>query len=93
MALQMKIQTKFGEDKDAYLKVENIRGDKYWLNFDVKGYISKDAANTGMVDIYDKQYGFVPSGEERWDKQAYVFVKSLEEYQTATDILEEGDTI
>ena len=93
MALQMMVNTKFGEEKTAYMKVEKMRGDKNWLNFDVKGYISKDAANTGMEDIYNKQYGFIPTTDDRWDKQAYEYIKKLPEYEAAVDILEEGETL
>lgn len=70
--------------KEAYIVVTDIRGDKFNLKFTVKIYTN--ALKNVLLDT--EEYNFIPSNDEnseRWDKQAYQYLKTLPKYENSID--------
>lgn len=95
MALQ-KAYTKlvFGKTltfDQAYSAITTVQGDKNSLNIVVVVYDTRAKAN--IIDqLY---YSFRPSVAEdakNFYKQGYEYLKTLDEFKDATDVLEEGQT-
>lgn len=71
--------------KNAYLAIVNVTGDKNKVTFIVNVY---DSADKELI-VDTQRYNFVPSQDDnaqRWDKQAYEFLKTLDEYKDAIDV-------
>lgn len=80
------------EIKDAYYKIDNIEGGKEKLTIFVNIYID----NSKEIFLGSKSYTFIPSVEDNalnFIKQGYEYLKTLEEYKNAIDLLDEGQTI
>ena len=74
---------------EAYMKITELRGNKYGITYTVKAYISRESADAGGQEILSLPIHFVPEGEKRWDAQAYEHAKTLPELAGSIDILEE----
>lgn len=82
--------------ENAYIRISNIEGNKDSLVFEIRGYASQQAYLDGKSYLDYKKYSFVPSQSsisDRWDKQAYEYLKTLDKYIGAVDVLEEGQTL
>lgn len=78
--------------KEAYLKVGFISGSKENMSFDIKVYISKEASDEGLSTIEEFSVAFMPDTANEslnYHTQAYVWLKTLPEYNNATDVLED----
>ena len=86
MALKkhMTLKSNFGDDvsfNDAYIKIENVTGNKLQIRADVSIHKKVD----GQI-IERTYYTFVPSMDgENFIKQAYEYLKTLPEFAGATD--------
>jgi hypothetical protein len=96
MALQIKYKKEvFGQEilfEKAYVEITFISGDKYNLDIYVTIY-----NNQSKQDVLDKtSYRFsldiTDNGLNPY-KQGYNYMKTLEEYKDAIDVLEEGQTV
>ena len=70
--------------KNCYFKVTSIAGNKEKINFCVTGY--SDYENGKIV--YKKSFNFIPvvtENSENFIKQAYEYLKKLEEFAGAED--------
>lgn len=68
----------------AYVMVSDIHGTKEWLTADVVIY----ADETKEKAVSRKSYSFVPStgdGSDNFIRQAYLHIKSLDEFTGAED--------
>ena len=74
---------------EAYLKITELRGNKWGLTYTVKAYISRESADAGGLEILSLPIHFIPKGDRRWDAQAYEHAKALPELSGSIDILEE----
>jgi hypothetical protein len=96
MALQKTITLTNGlTATNAYVRIDTISGYKGELNISVNSYASQDAFVGGKGYLEQKLYNFIPSvadGSTNFIKQGYEYLKTLDEYKDATDILEEGQT-
>ncbi len=80
-------QTKIIEN--AYLMINRLIGDKNKVTFELEVY--KD--NTKSFLVESKHYSFVPSVDDNapnFIKQGYEYLKTLDEFAGAVDILEDG---
>lgn len=81
---QITLKTNFGDDvtfNEAYIKVENLMGDKSQLRVDVSVHKSQ---NEQVVDR--KNYLFTPDlAGKNFIAQAYDYMKTLPEWSGATD--------
>lgn len=78
--------------ENCYIKIKNVYGNKNSLTLNVCIYSSCD--KTVIID--ELIYTFVPSVEVNSDnfiKQGYEYLKTLPEYSTATDVLEDGQML
>ena len=91
MAFKKALQTtKLGIPvQDAYLRITELRGNKWGLTYTVKAYISRESADAGGLEILSLPIHFIPKGDKRWDAQAYEHAKALPELAGSIDILEE----
>lgn len=76
---------------NAYFKITNLNGDKN--NIYIQVSIFTDNTKNNFIDKHD--YGFVPSvitGASNFIQQGYEYLKTLEEFTGAVDLLDEGQT-
>jgi len=77
--------------QNAYYKIENLTGDKNKINITVSIY--KDNNKTVLFDR--KSYSFIPNVTDiakNFIKQGYEYLKTLDEYENAINLLDEGQT-
>lgn len=75
----------------AYIRIDAISGNKDKLDISVNSYISKEKFNEGVGYLEQKQFIFKPSVEDNsfnFIKQGYEYLKTLEEYENAIDLLD-----
>lgn len=75
----------------AYIKIDTINGDKENLNIDIKVYVSRDASQNGtpyIEQIYERFSPDTTAVSLNYHKQAYEYLKTLEKYFDAIDVLE-----
>ncbi|WP_312498304.1 hypothetical protein [Bacillus luti] len=73
---------------NGYIKVCSVNGDKNLINFDVQYKLNRDSET-----LLTRGYSFKPScesGAPNFIRQAYMYMKHLDEYTGAIDIMEEG---
>ncbi|OME62299.1 hypothetical protein BSK59_02175 [Paenibacillus odorifer] len=89
MALKADIQLDSGiVVNGSYLKIGDITGNKDNLSFQLDTYMNKNASEEGKKVLRQTLHSFTPSAEDdslRWDKQAYEYLKTLEEFKDAED--------
>ncbi|MEY8763327.1 MULTISPECIES: hypothetical protein [Clostridium] len=82
------------EDKqldNCYIKIDDYKGDKTSINVTVGIY--KDKTLTQKYN--QKQYTFTPDISDlskNFIKQGYEYLKTLDEYKDAVDLLDQGQT-
>lgn len=75
--------------ENAYIRVVKLIGNKRVIVFELDVFANEETANNGILPVETLVYSFVPSDEvnsERWDKQAYEHLKTLEGFKNAVDI-------
>lgn len=91
MALLMKIELNSGIIVDeAYIRIENISGNKEQQQITLNIYFSTDAVNSSKNPVDQRYYNFVPSVDDRspnFIKQGYEHLKTLDEFKNAIDVL------
>lgn len=84
-------------DINGYLKINYIGGTKDKVDFELEGYVSREAAiNPAMKPVYKKSFSFIPNvapDAQEWLTQAYEYVKTTEGFENALDVLEEDQII
>lgn len=93
MALQKTLTINGINIENAYIRVDTISGYKGGITISVNSYTTQDAFNTGAGYLKQQIYTFTPSvvnSASNFIKQSYEYLKSLEEFKEATDILEAG---
>ncbi|WP_144597473.1 MULTISPECIES: hypothetical protein [Bacillus] len=78
---------------NVYARVDSIFGSKLGVDFSVNYYVSREAFLSGKPYLQQEMYKFVPSiaiGSENIFKQAYMHMKTLEEFKNALDVFEDG---
>jgi hypothetical protein len=78
--------------QNAYFKITNIAGTKEMVYLTLSVFTSKIMSNNLENSLNNYAYNFIPSQDDnsvRWDKQGYKYLKNLEEYKDATDLLDE----
>jgi hypothetical protein len=76
----------------VYLKIDILRGDKNNLGFNLVPYIDRNAASRKEPLEEGYYFEFTPSTNDdspRWDKQAYEYLLTREEFVDAIIIKEE----
>lgn len=76
--------------EEAYCKVEEITANKEKMNFYLGVYLNKEARENNKAPLETKFYSCEHNVNTSKNsiKQAYVYLKSLEEYSNAIDDLE-----
>lgn len=77
---------------NVYCKIDSFTGDKDLITINVGYY--KDS--TKAVKINNKTYSFVPNIQDtsgNFIKQGYEYLKTLDEFKDAVDLLDEGQTV
>ena len=86
MALRKNINMTISSDinfvvENAYIKVDFVSGDKNTINITVGYYKTNESNNCFKVN----SYSFNPSLDNNFIKQAYEYLKTLEEFKDAED--------
>jgi hypothetical protein len=74
---------------DTYCYVHKIGGGKELLYIQVNWYVDWDARNNNLKPIGSKGYSFIPDVGENsvnFIKQAYLYLKTLDEFSDSIDI-------
>lgn len=82
--------------ENAYIRIDTVSGYKGGLDISVNSYISQKAFINGQGYLEQKFYKFIPDVEDtasNFIKQGYEYLKTLEEYKDAVDLLDEGQNI
>jgi hypothetical protein len=69
----------------AYYRVETVSGSKARLLATVSIYASLAHCRNALPPVSSFDISFVPSGDLRWDAQAYAHLKTLPEFAGAVD--------
>jgi len=95
MAIQMDFTTSFGMViENAYVKISNTNGDKdkMFLELSVFNIVNEEQMMVGRIynvlnDTH--QFEFVPDvteGSDNFIKQGYDYIKTLDQFESATDV-------
>lgn len=87
MAISKKFSTTFGIELDqAYMRVGSISGNKNHLDVVIHIFANKITAENGGSVVAVFRYGFKPERNGKtWDAQAYDHLKTMPEFDGATD--------
>ncbi|RFB07678.1 hypothetical protein DZB88_30365 [Bacillus sp. OE] len=80
---------------NVYARIDIVSGSKNGLDFSLNYYATRDSFLSGKPYLQQEMYHFVPSIENdspNFIKQAYLHLKTLEEFKNAIDIFEEGQS-
>ena len=92
MALKMTTNGAYGDSiTDSYIRIDEIRGDKSRLNLVVNVYNVVDSVKHRVREILPEEGGYalapsVATGAKNFIKQGYLYLKTLDEFSTATDV-------
>lgn len=90
MALKQTITLTSGlEIPDAYIRIDTVNGYKGSLDISVNSYVSQEKFEAGNDYIESKMFTFTPSvadDSENFIRQGYHYLKSLPEFEDATDV-------
>ena len=79
---------------NSYVRVNAVGGGKHGCVIELQYYANRSAFLNGKKPIQvDSSKNFVPSTDDNapnFIKQAYLYLKTLPEFNDATDVLEEG---
>lgn len=79
--------------ENAYIRIDTVAGYKGRLDISVNSYLSKESFLGKQGYLEQKIYNFIPSVEDsssNFIKQGYEYLKTLDEYKDAIDLLDEG---
>ncbi|OMD19214.1 hypothetical protein BJP48_11950 [Paenibacillus odorifer] len=92
MALTKSVELDSGVVVDnAYIRIQGLNGNKDIVSIHVEVFATQELCEQGKIPVSYMSFTFKPSDEEnalRWDKQAYEYLKTLSEFEGATDVLE-----
>jgi hypothetical protein len=96
MALKQNITLNNGLNiENAYIRIDTFSGSKKSVQIIVNSYISQESFNNGIGYLEQNIYTFTPDVSNTAKlviKQGYEYIKTLEEYKDAVDLLDEGQT-
>lgn len=96
MALKQNIALNNGLSiENAYIRIDTFSGSKSNVKIVVNSYISQESFNSGIGYLEQKIYSFTPDITDTAKivlKQGYEYLKTLDEYKAASDILDNGQT-
>lgn len=95
MTLAISITKTFesGIKANSYARIDSLSGSKTSIRFTLNYYLSQEAFKDMYTYLQQETHTFTPSvakGSENFIKQAYLYIKSLPEFQGSIDILEDG---
>jgi hypothetical protein len=91
MALQIKTSFNGIVVNGAYARIDSISGFKGGIDFSLNFYVSQSEFTDGNGYFKQKMHHFVPSVEDdapNFIKQGYEYLKTLNEFENAIDVLE-----
>lgn len=94
MALKANITLNIGIPiNNTYTRIDTVSGYKGGIDMSVNVYISREAFLNSQGYLEQRRYSFIPSvevGSENFIKQGYEYLKTLPEFENATNIPENG---
>ena len=96
MALQKNIEVfNYFDVGNSYIRISSIYGDKASVKIKVDFYFSEEECRKGGVPLRTDLYTFTPDVSDdapNFYKQGYEYLKSLDTFTGATDVLEPGQS-
>lgn len=90
MALAVNLLTDAGITiNNAYARIDYLEGTKERLRITVNYYKDRDSFLTGYFSIKTEYYVFVPTPDDNFIKEGYGYLKTLDKFAHALDILED----
>jgi hypothetical protein len=81
--------------KDAYIVISSIQWTRKSCILTVESYCNQEYFHDDKSKISSKVFGFIPKitdGSLNFLKQGYEYLKTLDEFNGAIDLLDEGKT-
>lgn len=74
MAIKAKVTTPFGEDRELYIRLNNVEASNHHAASVAlfRGFLSKEAFQAGSSFLWEKQIEFTPDVSKPLWQQAYV---------------------
>lgn len=82
--------------ENAYIRIDSLSGCKENLSMSVNAYLSQEDFTQGKAYLEQEIHSFTPSvedGSENFIKQGYTYLKTLQKYLNAVDVLENGQML
>lgn len=79
----------------AYFRINAINGDKDNIYFSLVVYVSREVFLEGKEQLGTIYYNFIPDLSDEssnFFKQAYTYLKLIDDFRDANDVLEKGQT-
>lgn len=97
MALQLEFTAPNGVTANqAYAFIKSLTEiDGSSISFQLYTYYTKEAKENELEPLFTRSYSFTPDVSDEaknYRKQGYEFLKTIEEFATALDVLEEGQS-
>lgn len=87
MAVQVSIETSYGETRQAYIRLNNVEASNHGIPTCAlfRGYVSKEAFEAGKAFVWERQVEFTSDVSRPLWEQAYAALKGQPEMAGATD--------
>lgn len=95
MALEKTLEINGLTVTNSYNRIDTVNGYKGSLSISVNTYASQGSFTSGTGYLKQKIYTFVPSVSDsaaNFIKQGYIYLKTLDDFKDAADVLESGQT-
>lgn len=83
------------EVNDAYFRIDSLHSDQVSCDITITAYISREAYLGGKAFLSAERHDFKPETDDDAPnifRQAYAYLKSVDDYRDAEDVLEDGQT-
>ncbi len=87
MAIQATVTTQFGEDREVYIRLNNIEASNHGVPASAlfRGFLSREAFEAGAHYVWETQVEFQPDVSQPLWPQAYEELKAQEHFTSAED--------
>lgn len=87
MALSNSMTTQFGENRQLYVRINNMSVSNHGVNASVlfRGYLSQEAFQAGGMFLWEQEMDIPLAVDHSLWTQAYQALKATEQFQNAVD--------
>jgi hypothetical protein len=88
MAIQATVETSFGEERELYIRLNNVETNNHGVTSHAlfRGFLSQQAFEDGKHFVWERQIEFTPDVSQPIWPQAYAAVKTDADLSGAVDV-------